>query len=214
MNSCTGALSGKDRESANPLRNGEFRTRVCRAGRDPPFISMGIGLKEWQERLKPVLEEEGAELLEAHVSRGRKTLQLRFFVDREAGVGVDDLATLSRKIVSLLDADPLLQGGYSLEVSSPGMHRVVRTEAHFRRFVGERVHIWTHGVREGRTHFEGTISGCARGVVSVAVERMGTIEFGLDEIKRAELRLDPRRPPAGTKRRDVAGRHEVAGHDE
>jgi ribosome maturation factor RimP len=141
-------------------------------------------------------------------------LQLRFFIDREAGVGVDDLATMSRKIALLLDADPLLAGAYSLEVSSPGMHRVVRTEAHFRRFVGERVHIWTHDAREGRTHFEGTISGCEREVVSVAVDGAGTLDFRLDEVKRAELRLDPKRPPASARRSTEARRHEVAGHDE
>jgi ribosome maturation factor RimP len=181
---------------------------------DPPFVSMGIGLKEWQERLRPVLEEQGAELLEVHLSRGRKSVQLRFFVDREEGVGVDDLAVLSRKIARLLDADPLLEGAYSLEVSSPGMNRVVRTEAHFRRFLGERVHVWTYSAHHDRTHFEGTIGRCGEGVVSVEVDQLGTVEFRLDEIRRAELRLDPRRPPADAKRRIEARRQEVAGHDE
>lgn len=182
------------------------------AGRavDPLFIWMGSRLNEWQERLRPVLDEEGAELLEAHVSRGRKTLQLRFFVDREAGVGVDSLATLSRKIALLLDADPMLVGNYSLEVSSPGMNRVVRTEAHFRRFVGEKVHVWTDAPREGRVHFEGSISGCKEGVVSVDVDRLGLIDFRLDEIKRAELRLDPRRPPQTPGRETIDERDEVS----
>ena len=94
------------------------------------------------------------------------------------------------------------------------MNRVVRTEAHFQRFVGERVHIWTLEMREDRDHFEGTISGCEQGVVSVAVDQMGTLDFRLDEIKRAELRLDPKRPPAGARRGKETRRHEVAEHDE
>ncbi len=156
---------------------------------------MGMRLSDWEDRLRPVLEAEGAELLEAHVSRRRNSLQLRFFVDREAGIGVDDLASLSRRIGDLLDDDPALAGSYSLEVSSPGMNRVVRTEAHFLRFVGERVHLWTHQPREGQDHFEGRIAGCENGIVSVDLDRSGTFDFGLDEIRRAELRLDPRRPP-------------------
>ncbi|MBD3162670.1 MAG: hypothetical protein GF346_09870 [Candidatus Eisenbacteria bacterium] len=159
---------------------------------------MGIRLSEWEDRLRPVLEEEGAELLEAHVGRRRNAVSLRFFVDREAGIGVDDLARLSRKIALILDADPVLAGTYALEVSSPGMNRVVRSEAHFRRFVGERVHVWTKIPRQGRTHFEGRIEGCDEGVVSVAVDRVGSVGFDLDQIERAELRLDPRRPPGSS----------------
>jgi ribosome maturation factor RimP len=150
---------------------------------------------EWAERLKPLLDEEGAELLETNLSRGRNSLQIRLFLDREAGIGVADLARLSRKIGMLLDSDPSLAGRYELEVSSPGMNRVVFTEDHFRRFEGERVHIWTLREKDGRSHFEGTILGCASGTVSVAVDGLGAIDFGIDEIKRAELRLDPRRPP-------------------
>lgn len=167
------------------------------------------GLSEWEQKLQPVLADEGAELLEAHVSRRRNFYQFRFFIDREDGIGVNELARLSRKIGIVLDADPVLVGSYSLEVSSPGMNRVVRTEAHFRRFVGERVAVWTRAYREDRDHFEGTIRGCRDGVVTVAVDRLGETEFALDEIERAELRLDPKRPPVG-----AGGRREERGEDE
>lgn len=156
---------------------------------------MQVRLVDWEERLRPVLVLEGAELLEAQVSRNRQTTRFRFFLDREAGIGVDDLARLSRGIAMLLDDDPALAGNYELEVSSPGMHRVVRTEAHFRRFVGERVHIWTRDEIGGRRHFEGTILGCEGGIVRVRADETGEIEFGLAQIERAELRLDPKRPP-------------------
>jgi ribosome maturation factor RimP len=156
---------------------------------------MEIRHTEWTERLKPLLDEEGAELLETNVSRGRNSIQLRFFVDREAGIGVAELARLSRKIGMLLDSDPSLSGRYELEVSSPGMNRVVFTERHFQRFEGERVHVWTLREKDGLSHYEGTILGSAGGSVSVTVDGLGVVEFRLDEIKRAELRLDPRRPP-------------------
>jgi ribosome maturation factor RimP len=151
-------------------------------------------LKLWQERLGPLLDEEGAELLEAQVSRLRNLVKLRFFVDRESGLTIDDLAHLSRRIALTLDADPTLVGQYELEVSSPGMERVVRTEAHFRRFVGERVHVWTAQDGEGRRHFEGTIQGCSDRVVTILVDGLGPTDFPLTQIERAELRLDPRRP--------------------
>ena len=151
-------------------------------------------LSQWQERLGSVLQEEGAELLEAQVARLRNLVKLRFFLDREAGLTVDDLAHLSRRFALVLEADPTLIGKYELEVSSPGMDRVVRTEAHYRRFVGERVHVWTLEEREGQQHFEGTILGCRDGIVAVQVDGHGPTDFPLDQIERAELRLDPRRP--------------------
>jgi ribosome maturation factor RimP len=151
-------------------------------------------LSQWQERLGPLLDEEGAELLEAQVARLRNLVKLRFFVDREAGLTIDDLAHLSRRIALVLDADLALVGHYELEVSSPGMERVVRTEAHFRRFVGERVHIWTLQERDGVRHFEGTILSCDDGIAAIRVDGLGPADFPLTQIERAELRLDPRRP--------------------
>jgi ribosome maturation factor RimP len=173
---------------------------------------MRWGLREWEERLRPVLDEEGAELLDAQVSGGRKSLSFRFFVDRMDGIGIDDLARLSRKIGLLLDADPSLVGSYGLEISSPGMHRVVRTEDHFRRFAGEKVHIRTLAPIEGRTHLEGVIGPCADGIVKVEVPGLGLIAVRLDQIDRAELRLDPRRPRGGPAERARGG--EVPDHGE
>ncbi len=152
-------------------------------------------LEVWEERLRTVLAPEGAELLEAQVSRNRQTTRFRFFLDREEGIGVDDLARLSRAIAMVLDADPTLAGSYELEVSSPGMRRVVRTEAHFRRFAGERVQIRTFEEIAGRRHFDGVILRCDEGAVTVLVDAMGERKFDLAQIERAELRLDPRRPP-------------------
>jgi ribosome maturation factor RimP len=156
---------------------------------------MRWGFSEWEERLRPVLDEEGAELLDTQVSGGRKSLHLRFFVDRVAGVGIDDLARVSRKIGLVLDADPTLAGGYDLEVSSPGMNRVVRTEANFRRFAVERVSVRLAVPVMERTHLDGVIESCAGGVARVNVQGLGSVAVPLERIERAELRLDPRRPP-------------------
>jgi len=170
---------------------------------------MRIRLEEWEEKLRPVLQEEAAELVEAQVQRSRDGVSLRFFVDREEGIGIEDLARLSRKIGMALDAESDLAGRYELEVSSPGMDRPIRTEAHFRRFAGERVHVWTaEPVGEGR-HFEGTILGCGDGIVSMRVDGLGTMTFRLAQIERAELRLDPRRPPQRYRAAD-----DTASHDE
>lgn len=175
---------------------------------------MRWGLREWEERLRPVLEEERAELLDTQVSGGRKSLHFRFFVDRSEGIGIDDLARLSRKIGLLLDVDPQIAGGYGLEISSPGMNRVVRTEAHFQRFAGERVSVRTNVPVMGRVRLDGVIGSCADRVVQVEVEGLGRVEIRLDQIERAELRLDPRRPPRQGRPAPHEGRDEVRENGE
>ena len=87
----------------NPLRPGVLGLTVSGAGNDPLFVSMRIRLEEWEERLRPVLEEEGVELVEAQAQQSRNGMRLRFFVDRDGGIGIEDLARLSRKIGMALE---------------------------------------------------------------------------------------------------------------
>ncbi len=66
---------------------------------------------------------------------------LRIFIDRPEGVGLDDCERVSHEISALLDVEDPVPTAYTLEVSSPGLDRVLRTPAHFQRFVGERVRL-------------------------------------------------------------------------
>ncbi|MGH7719403.1 MAG: ribosome maturation factor RimP, partial [Gemmatimonadaceae bacterium] len=95
--------------------------------------------------VSPELDALGFELFELRVggSRNRPTLQVR--IDRRDGgtVTVDDCARASRAIETRLDADGPVGGGrrYVLEVSSPGVERVLRNAADWRRFVGRRANV-------------------------------------------------------------------------
>jgi ribosome maturation factor RimP len=106
--------------------------------------------------LAPVLDEQGLELFDVELSGSGRARVLRVFVDRDGGVDLDAVAAASEAVSSWLDRDPgiarSLPGPYSLEVSSPGLERPLRTPAHFRRAVGSTVSVKTrdaqgHGVR-------------------------------------------------------------------
>ena len=105
----------------------------------PPSIDPTARLADLAARLSdrfaPVVAEAGLELLSV-VLAGR---HLQVTLDRPEGQGsvlLDDCATVSRRLSELLDADDPIEGAYDLEVSSPGMNRVLRHEADFRRFAG------------------------------------------------------------------------------
>ena len=68
---------------------------------------------------------------------------LRITVDREGGVDLDAIAEATRVVSRALDEDDPVPGSYTLEVSSPGLERPLRTPAHFARAVGTAVKVKT-----------------------------------------------------------------------
>ena len=85
--------------------------------------------------LSPLLEARGLDLVDVEVHGA----QLTVFVDREGGVGLDELGEATRDVSAALDELDPMPGRYTLSVSSPGLERRLRTPAHFARAVGETV---------------------------------------------------------------------------
>ena len=77
--------------------------------------------------LSPVLEARGLDLVDVEIQGA----QLTVFVDREGGVGLDELGEATRDVSAELDRIDPMAGRYTLSVSSPGLERRLRTPAHF-----------------------------------------------------------------------------------
>src|SRR5207247_1027128 len=73
---------------------------------------------------------------------------LRLFVDKPGGVGIRDCERVSREIGDVLDASAIIEASYDLEVSSPGLDRLLRKERELCWAVGKRVSCWLGGGRE------------------------------------------------------------------
>jgi ribosome maturation factor RimP len=104
--------------------------------------------------VRPVVEGAGFELYDVTFgggTGGRPTL--RVTVDRDGGLDLDTIATLSDKIARRLDLEGFGDGRYELEVSSPGIEHALRTPAHYARAMGSRVKVKTdEAVDEARVH--------------------------------------------------------------
>jgi ribosome maturation factor RimP len=90
---------------------------------------------ELEAALSPVLAARGLELVDVEVSGATLTV----FVDRDGGVGLDELGEVTRDVSALLDDLDPMPGRYTLSVSSPGLERRLRTPAQFARAIGETV---------------------------------------------------------------------------
>jgi ribosome maturation factor RimP len=107
--------------------------------------------------IEPLLLQLGYELVDLEYVPGRAHALLRIFIDRADGVGLDDCERVSREVSALLDVEDPVPTEYTLEVSSPGLDRVLRTPAHFQRFVGERVRVELLAPRDGRRRYTGLL---------------------------------------------------------
>jgi ribosome maturation factor RimP len=123
-----------------------------------------------ETRLGPLVEGLGYELWELEYSPGRGSGLLRLYIDAEAGITLDDCEQVSRAVSEVLDAEDPIPGQYTLEVSSPGLERPLRTAAHFARFVGETVHVETVQAFEGRRRFKGALVAAGAETIEVDVD--------------------------------------------
>ena len=141
-------------------------------------------------RFEPVLGGLGYELVEVEFVPGPGGGILRIYIDlpegSEKGIDVEDCATASHVLSDLLDADDPFPGRYSLEVSSPGTDRVLRTPAHFARFVDNRVKVELAAPRDGRKRFTGMLRRTDGESIEMDVDNF-SVSIRLSEISRARL---------------------------
>src|SRR4029434_4848493 len=103
-----------------------------------------------EEAVAPVVADHGLLLVDVEWRELRPRGLLRLYVDKPGGVGIADCERLSREIGDVLDAAAVIEGGYDLEVSSPGLDRQLRTEREYRWAVGRQVRCWLAGGAEIR----------------------------------------------------------------
>jgi ribosome maturation factor RimP len=109
--------------------------------------------------VEPLARAEGFELVDIELRHegGRGGRVLRLYLDKEGGPTMDDLSRVSREVSDLLDVHDVVEGSYTLEVSSPGINRPLKRPEHFARFVGKRVRVRTREAIQGRRSFVGQL---------------------------------------------------------
>jgi len=98
-------------------------------------------LEEIRRLLAGVLEREGMELVDLKGDQRGKTLSIKLFMDKPGGVTVEDCAHIAKEAMDVLDMENVSEGAYSLEVSSPGIDRPLRSKRDFERAQGRKVRL-------------------------------------------------------------------------
>ncbi len=106
----------------------------------------------------PILAGTDLELVDVEYIKERDWY-LRIFIDRPEGIGIDDCQELSEKIEAVLDEQDLIPSAYILEVSSPGLDRVLKKDRDFVREAGKTVDVSLYEPVDGEKMFTAKLSG-------------------------------------------------------
>lgn len=126
---------------------------------------------QWLDQVEavvaPVLASHGMSLVDSEWLREGRRWVLRLFVDKPGGVSVGDCQAFSREAGDVLDVSGLIEPSYDLEVSSPGLDRVLKKDRELAWAVGRDVHCWVAEAVEGRTEFSGRLLAVSPATLTV-----------------------------------------------
>ncbi len=146
----------------------------------PFFICDGAMTLE--ELLESTLEGMGYELVGIEQFAHNKLI--RIFVDKQGGINIDDCVTISNHLSRLLTVESIDYG--RLEVSSPGLDRLLRKESDFLRFIGETIKLKLRIPHEGQRNFVGILRELNNGTIKLEVDGK-LLNLELSNLEKARL---------------------------
>jgi ribosome maturation factor RimP len=123
--------------------------------------------------IEPVVADSDFELVDVMITKGRPPWTVRITIDTQSADGrvpVDHCANVSRELEAQFDAADVFPSAYRLEVSSPGLDRVLSREKDFAAARGSEVKIETYRPLDGRRRFRGTLVRFEAGQATVSVD--------------------------------------------
>jgi len=139
--------------------------------------------------VKNTVEGLGFELWGYEYRPHSESALLRIFIEKSVGISVDDCASVSRQVGAVLDVENIIPVAYILEVSSPGMDRVLFKAEQYQDYLGQSLKIRTRTRIDDRRNFKGSLISASESVVTIKVDNQ-EFEIPYESIDRARLVLD------------------------
>ncbi len=137
----------------------------------------------------PILLNEGMELVDIEYRRESKGWVLRLILDKEGGVTLDDCTRVSQEVGRNLDVEDFIQTPYTLEVSSPGLTRPLKTEKDFMKYCNRLIKVKTVDPVENRRQFKGELLDVSHGQIEIKVEGE-VFQISLSNVAKANLEIE------------------------
>ena len=135
------------------------------------------------------LKDHGIELIDIAFRREASGLVLRIVADTADGIKVSECTGLNNFLSETLDREDVIQDRYTLEVSSPGLDRPIKTDRDFERSMGEELEFTTFEAIDGRKTHEGVLVGMDKDNVVIECQGISTV-IPRSKIALARLKID------------------------
>src|SRR5277367_5276311 len=130
-------------------------------------------------------DREGIEIVEVELKGAGRNQLLRVLIDKPAGVTHADCELISQQVGEALDAEDVVPGHYTLEVSSPGVERKLKKLADYQRFQGQLARLVLREPVESQKFIEGRLAGTEESDVVVDVAGGKRLRIPMAAIDRA-----------------------------
>ena len=141
------------------------------------------------ELVEPILSNGAMELVEVEFRREGRGRILRLYIDKEGGVTLDDCFRISQEVGRILDIEDFISVPYTLEVSSPGLTRPLKTEKDFMKYQNHFIRVKTFEPIEDRRNFKGRLLGLVREEIEMEVDGR-VFQIPSSRIAKANLEIE------------------------
>ena len=168
----------------------QARSFPCIGGNRKDIMSRRETYEEKTEQLlSPIVERYEVEIYDVEYVKEGKDYYLRAYIDKPGGVNIQDCENVSRALSDAPDAEDFIADAYILEVSSPGLGRLLKKDRHLEKSLGEAVEIKTYKPIDGQKDFEGILKAFDGG--SLTIEEDGGLRtLARPDIAAVRLALD------------------------
>ncbi len=116
-------------------------------------------IKKVEEYVMPIIEQNNYELVETEFVKEGANYYLRLYIDKEGGFSINDCEIVSRYLEQKLEEDDFIDKAYILEVSSPGIDRVLKKDSEYVKYKGRIVDIKLYKPIDKVKEFQGELIG-------------------------------------------------------
>lgn len=143
-------------------------------------------IKKVEDYVMPVIEENNFELVEVEFIKEGANYYLRIYIDKEGGFSINDCEKVSRYLDAKLEEDDFIEKSYILEVSSPGIDRLLKKDKEYIKYKGKLVDVKLYKPIDNIKQFQGELVGLIDGQIIINNEGK---EFKFDKKDVASCRL-------------------------
>jgi len=142
-----------------------------------------------KELITDYLNERGIELVDIVYRREQSGMVLRLLVDTPEGIRLSECEELNEYLSETLDRENVIDGYYTLEVSSPGLDRPITTERDFERSMGKELTISAYEAIDGKKAHAGRLIGMDKDNIVIDSNGISTV-IPKAKIAMAKLRIE------------------------